>query len=137
MRFLFVIFLAIGLVGCAKNKSAVAPDKKNIPVAVVPKNAVPTAASNKNPAPLKDESKPVITPSRENVGHVSKVNESARFVVLTFPEGNVPSLERKLSLYRNGLKVAEIKVTGPQRDNNTVADIVAGDAQVNDEARGN
>jgi hypothetical protein len=33
------------------------------------------------------------------------------------------------------LKVAEIKVTGPQRDNNTVADLVSGDAQVGDEVR--
>jgi hypothetical protein len=33
------------------------------------------------------------------------------------------------------LKVAEVKVTGPQRDNNIVADLVSGDAQVGDEVR--
>ena len=63
------------------------------------------------------------------------VNGSARFVVMTFPLGGVPDNGRRLNLYRNGLKVAEVKVTGPQRDNNTVADIILGEAQVNDEAR--
>lgn len=42
---------------------------------------------------------------------------------------------KRLNVYRNGLKVGELKVTGPQRDNNTVADIVAGECQVGDEVR--
>ena len=44
-------------------------------------------------------------------------------------------MEQRLNLYRNGLKAGEIKVTGPQLDENVVADIVAGDAQLGDEAR--
>lgn len=63
------------------------------------------------------------------------VNPTARFVVMTFPFGGVPAVERRLNVYRNGLKVAEVKVTGPHRDNNTVADIVAGEVQVNDQVR--
>lgn len=68
-------------------------------------------------------------------GVVARVNLNARYVVATFPLGEVPQIERRLNVYRGGLKVAEIKVTGPQRDNSTVADILAGEVQVNDEVR--
>ena len=61
----------------------------------------------------------------------------ARYVVLTCPLGSVPAAERRLSLYRDGLKVGEIKITGPQRDTNTVADIVAGEGRIGDEVREN
>jgi hypothetical protein len=33
------------------------------------------------------------------------------------------------------LKIAEVKVCGPQRDDNIVADLVSGDAEVGDEVR--
>lgn len=33
------------------------------------------------------------------------------------------------------MKVGQVKITGPQRDNDTVADLTAGDAQVGDEVR--
>ena len=38
-------------------------------------------------------------------------------------------------LYRRGLKAGEIKITGPQLEDNVVADIVAGDAEAGDEVR--
>jgi len=37
-----------------------------------------------------------------------------------------------LFLYRGGLKTAEVRVTGPQHENNIVADLISGDAQVGD-----
>jgi hypothetical protein len=40
-----------------------------------------------------------------------------------------------MNLYRRGLKVGEVKVTGPAREDNIVADLVAGEAEVGDEAR--
>ena len=43
--------------------------------------------------------------------------------------------DHRLSVYRNGLKVGEVKVTGPQHENDTVADIIAGDVQLHDEVR--
>ena len=43
--------------------------------------------------------------------------------------------EQRLNLYRRGLKVGEVKVTGPAREDNIVADLVAGEAEVGDEAR--
>jgi hypothetical protein len=77
----------------------------------------------------------VITPDFKASGKVVKVNSEARFVILDFAINSVPQPERKLNVYRSGLKVGEIKVTGPERDNNTVADLIAGEAQVNDEVR--
>jgi hypothetical protein len=38
-------------------------------------------------------------------------------------------------IYRSGLKVAEVKITGPRQDNNIVADLFSGDAQVGDNVR--
>jgi hypothetical protein len=56
-------------------------------------------------------------------------------VVLNFPSREMPQIDQRLFLYRAGLKVAEIKVSGPQEEDNIVADLVNGDAQPGDEAR--
>jgi hypothetical protein len=77
----------------------------------------------------------IVTPENAWVGKVVLVDATARCVVLNFPLGKVPGVEQRLSLYRRGLKVAEVKVTGPQREDNIVADLVAGEAGVGDEAR--
>ncbi|HEU6448668.1 MAG TPA: hypothetical protein VFV23_09560 [Verrucomicrobiae bacterium] len=47
----------------------------------------------------------------------------------------MPKTGETFFLYRNGLKTGEVKITGPQRDNNIVADLTAGDAQVGDDVR--
>jgi hypothetical protein len=70
-------------------------------------------------------------------GKVSSVNPSLRFVVCTFPIGHMPDLHQRLNVYREGLKVAELNVTGPQRDESVVADIFTGDVAVGDEVRNN
>ncbi len=62
-------------------------------------------------------------------------NDAGRFVVLNFPTGQMPKMDQHLFLYRAGLKVAEVNVTGPQSDDNTVADLVSGEAQTGDEVR--
>jgi hypothetical protein len=69
------------------------------------------------------------------VGKVALVNATGRFVVLNFPLGRMAPVELRLNLYRSGQKVGEVKVTGPQREDNIVADLVAGEAEVGDEAR--
>lgn len=76
-----------------------------------------------------------VTPEEGLHGRVASVNTGLRFVVLTFPIGQMPPVDDHLNVYRNGNKVAELKVTGPQRDDNTVADIVSGDAIAGDEVR--
>lgn len=77
----------------------------------------------------------IVTPDNSLTARVVAYNSVGRFVVLSFPVGRMPAMNESLFLYRNGLKVAEIKITGPQQDNNTVADLVTGDAQVGDEVR--
>ena len=77
----------------------------------------------------------VVTPDNSLSARVASYNAAGRFVVLSFPVSQMPKLDQTLFLYRDGLKVAEIKVTGPQRDSNIVADLVSGDAQVGDEVR--
>ena len=78
---------------------------------------------------------PIITPSQEFLGQVAMVNRSARFAVLLFPIGEVPPAGKELGVYRGENKVAELRVTGPQRENNTVADILSGEPEVSDEVR--
>jgi hypothetical protein len=58
------------------------------------------------------------------------------FVVLNFPIGAVPGSGRRLSVYRGGLKVAEVRVSDMKPiDFNVVADIMAGQCQIGDEVR--
>lgn len=75
------------------------------------------------------------TPNPDRAGSVVRVNLPARFVVVNFAIGSMPEMGHTMFVYRQGLKVGEVKVTGPQQDDNTAADIVSGDAQVGDEIR--
>ena len=77
----------------------------------------------------------IVTPDNSLAGNVVSYNDVGRFVVLNFPAGRMPKMEQHLFLYRSGLKVAEINVTGPQSDDNTVADLVSGEAQIGDDVR--
>ncbi len=76
-----------------------------------------------------------VTPDNASTGSVARVNAAARFAVLNFPFGNMPLVGQRLSVYRQGLKVGEVRVTGPTDNDNTVADIVNGEAQKGDEIR--
>ncbi len=77
----------------------------------------------------------IVTPETDLSGRVMKVNASGKFVVLNFPIGHLPALDQRLSVYRLGLKVGEVRVTGPQLDDNVVGDLVAGEAAVGDQVR--
>ena len=68
-------------------------------------------------------------------GKVVTYNAVGRFVVLSFPVGQMAQLNQSLSVYHNGMKSGEVKITGPQRDNNIVADVVSGSVQAGDEVR--
>jgi hypothetical protein len=76
-----------------------------------------------------------VTPEEGLHGRIASVNAGLRFVVLTFPIGQMPPMDEHLNVYRNGFKVAELKITGPQREDNTVADIVSGEPITGDEVR--
>ena len=104
------VFAGMLLAGCAHHRSA---------PATVPAGSTST----------------IVTPNDSPGGKVVASNAAGRFVVLSFPTAQMPKVDQSLFLYRAGLKVAEIRITGPQSDDNTVADIVTGEAQVGDEVR--
>lgn len=116
-----VLFCLMILSGCGR---------KQAPVAQWPTAGFAGATTNSNSG-----EKVVITPEKSLVGKVAKVNVTARFVVLNFPVGRLPALEQRLQVYRGGLKVGELKVTGPQLDDAIVADVTTGDAEAGDEVR--
>ncbi len=112
--------------GCTHPKAA-QTTKPVKPAAAVRKTTVKPAAAV---AP-----QTIVTPDNSLAAKVVSYNATGRFVVLSFPPGQMPKLEQSLFLYRDGMKVGEVKITGPQRDNNIVADLVTGEAQVGDEVR--
>ena len=87
------------------------------------------------PAPVAAAPSPIVTPDESLTARVLSYNSTGRFVVLGFPVGRMPRQEQGLFLYRNGIKVGEVRINGPQRDNNVVADLITGEAQVGDEVR--
>jgi len=128
---LFLVFALAGLLatGCASHKKS-APKTKPIPQAGVVANPPPTATPVVTPA-----TPAIVTPDNSLSARVLSYNAAGRFAVLGFPIGQMPKIGQTLFLYRLGLKVAEVKITGPQRDNNIVADLISGEAQVGDEVR--
>lgn len=94
------------------------------------------------PEPVKEPTKPekqpekfIVTPGNTLTGKVVRYNEAGRFVVLDFPLGHTPQVEQRMSVYRQGLKVGEVKISEWQRENLIVADLTSGEAQEGDEVR--
>jgi hypothetical protein len=94
-----------------------------------------SAPSARRAAPAAAAPQTIVTPDNSLTARVVAYNAFGRFVVLSFPPGQMPKLEQSLFLYRDGMKVGEVKITGPQRENNIVADLVTGEAQVGSEVR--
>jgi hypothetical protein len=118
----------------AKASKPVAKASKPVPktTASIPKttNSVPKASK-----PVAKASSMIITPDASLAAKVVRYNSTGRFVVLNFPASQMAGMGQSLFLYHNGLKAGEVKITGPQRDSNVVADLVTGNAQVGDEVR--
>ena len=95
-----------------------------------PEPAPAPTTSNATPVP-----EPIVTPDTSLSAKVVRYNSVGRFVVLSFPVGQMPQAGQTFFLYRAGMKAGEVKITGPQRDNDIVADLTAGDAQVGDDVR--
>jgi hypothetical protein len=126
MRWAVSILAVAALVcatGCAKTKPAVTHTS---PATSTPRGTAP---------PPTDNRKVIVTPAAGLSGKVAAVNQAGQFVVLTFTGAEMPVLEQKLSVYRGGLKVGEVKVSKEQMGRNLVADIVAGEAKQGDEVR--
>jgi hypothetical protein len=120
MRSLLTVMLlgAFAVGGCAHKKAAEQPKSPSPPSGAQAKYQSVT-----------------ITPESAMVGKVVLVNRAAQFVVLNFPLGRMAPIDQRLDLYRHGLKVGELRVTGPQREDNIVADLLAGEAELGDDAR--
>ena len=148
------ILVAIGLgFGCATQQQEASfqpvPAASNVDpslghLATVTGNRVyaeKEAAEKSKPAkPAKPPKQPpaeklIVTPEAGLTGKVAVYNDAGRFVVLNFPIGKMPQIGSRLFVYRNDLKVGEIKITGPQRDDNIVADLVTGESRAGDEVR--
>ena len=84
--------------------------------------------------PAAAPAKVIVTAEMSAGAKVVSVNAVGRFVVLSFPNGDLPKVQHPMFLYRAGLKVAAIKITGPQQGNNIVADLVSGEAKTGDTA---
>lgn len=126
MRMLSCLLLGgLVLAGCARSGGTRMPAN--------PGSLAGAVTAHQPPA----DGKLIVTAEPMLVGKVVRVNENARFAVLNFPVGTMPAVQQRLNVYRRGLKVGEVKVTGPQQDDNTVADVVNGEVQVGDELRAN
>jgi hypothetical protein len=118
---LFMAALLLVLTGCSGSRSSTNPG------AQAPQNSVMrTNATGLTVSPAANTSA---------VGRVARVNSGGGFVILSYPLGQLPPVGKRLSVYRDGMKVGELKVTEPQYQQNTVADIMAGEVQAGDEAR--
>ncbi len=134
------------------------PSARILPPPVVPKpNAIPIAVAvvvtnqAKPAAPVGEVAKPIlkavappigmakliINPDNSLDGRVVNADVGGRFVILNFPLGQMPSLDSVMTIYRHGVKVGQIKITGPQRDDSIAADVISGEARVADAAREN
>jgi len=85
--------------------------------------------------PAAAPAKVVVTADLSLGAKVVSVNKVGRFVVLNFPAGDLPKVPQTLYLYRAGLKIGAVKITGPQQGNNIVADLISGEARDGDTAR--
>src|SRR5262245_36701521 len=91
MRPIFFLFTHAGLLaGWAKSKAA----KPS------PKPKASTAGTEQT-----------VTPSGAIVGKIVRVNTGARFVVISYPLGQLPAVDQNLNVYRAGAKVGEIKIS--------------------------
>lgn len=127
MRFLVSLVMVVFLSGCA-----LWPLHKG---SETTSSVTSSPATNAVVADKKGTNNLIVTPETLPVGKVVRVNETARFAVLNFPVGQMPQPQQVMNVYRRGLKVGEVKVTALRQDNNTVADIVKGEAQIGDEIR--
>ncbi len=75
----------------------------------------------------------IVTPGTALTGNVVRYNDAGRFVVVDFPPGNLPQAEQRMFVYRQGLKVGEVRVSDWRRENLVVADLITGEAQEGDQ----
>jgi hypothetical protein len=123
-----IVLVALAVSGCFGKKQPASPPPGATGAPGATAAAATASVSHADP-------NLIVTPDTGLTGKVVKVNPAARFVVLNFPVGHLPAVNQPMQLYRRGLRVGEVRVTGPQLDDNIVGDIVNGDAQEGDVVR--
>jgi len=138
-----ILFSVLLLAGCAQKDAPTVfstvpgPSRPSATLPPPPPIAQPETKTNTQPAkaaaPLAKP--PIVTPDTALTGKVVKFNPTARIVVLEFSIINMPAAGRQLFIYRNDLKVGEVKTTTWQKQEHIVADLINGEAQVGDVVR--
>lgn len=139
----WAILITVALLfGCAR-KDAPAPFSTvpgpSRPNVTLPPPPVAQPVSKTNTQPAKATATlakpPIVTADTSLTGKVVKFNETARIVVLDFSILNMPTAGRQLFVYRNDLKVGEVKTTTWQKQEHIVADLISGEARAGDVVR--
>src|SRR5712691_11302430 len=108
MRIVLLSFLAAALAagsGCAHRTGNV-PQTWEDPGTLMAKSPPSTADQSQpqTPSAVPSNKNLIVTPENSFAGRVATVNQTAAFVVLSFPPGHMPAVDQRLSLYRRGLK---------------------------------
>jgi hypothetical protein len=128
MRAIVILVLSSALlVGCkhARPSDAKAP----------PGQAAAQKPADKKATRETKKTAPTATAITEPIGKVASINTNLRFVVIDFGLNPAPPADQMLSVYRQGQKVGEVKLSGPPRNNIIAADLIQGEANVGDEVR--
>jgi hypothetical protein len=77
----------------------------------------------------------VITLADPWAGKVALVNPEARFVILDYSLSQMPPMGQRLSVFRKGVRVGEVKISGQPQTGYVAADITTGEIKIGDESR--
>ncbi len=130
MKSLLSVVLLVGLIG-AGCESGPAVRRVEISRSKAPRKSPPPSAQQADAQPRAA----IVTPANVLTAKVVSYNEAGRFVLLSFPVGQMPANDRMLTIHRDGKKVGEVKITGPRSDQRIVADLVSGEAHPGDDVR--
>jgi hypothetical protein len=146
MRYLaFMIISAWCVAGCASRRPSESEIQKPRPAAPTPPKPATKSVQTHPPTPPAPNATlqlfsvtnqgAIVTLTQTPNGKIAAVNLALRFVVVDFSLGPMPGLDQRMTVYRQGLRVGELKITGPERNGNTAADLIAGEAQTGDDVR--
>jgi hypothetical protein len=124
----FTVGMTLRLLACVLPAGLIASGCGFHHAAAPQSGPAPTVAPSTNMATI-------VTPDTSLAAKVVRYNATGRFVILSFPVGQMPKAGQTFFVYRGGLKVGQIKITEQQLDNDTVADLVDGEAQEGDDVR--
>ncbi len=148
------IFIGASILGCCGLltgcSSAKVQSTQDAPSLELPPPISTPRKSNRRPKPQKSPAKPPdpiqneppaarapSAPIQSANGQVVSVNAALKFIVIDYSLFKVPSPGIRVNLYRQSQKVGEARLTGPAMDTVIAADLIAGEARVGDEVRGN